>query len=68
MPRFLQVILAATAGFILAALGGCAAVELLSTANAQDRSLESSVMSLLVFWPIGSLAAGSWALLRRRPA
>ena len=68
MPRFLQVILAAIAGFILAALAGCAVVELLSTANAQDRSLESSVMSLLVFGPIGSLAAGIWALLRRRPA
>jgi high-affinity Fe2+/Pb2+ permease len=64
MPRFLKVLLAAVAGFIVAALGGCAAVELLSTANIQDRSLEQSVMSLFVFGPIGSFAAGTWAFLR----
>ena len=65
MPRLLKVILAAIAGFIVAALGGCAAVELLSTANAQDRSLEASAMSLLVFGPVGAFAASVWALLRR---
>jgi len=65
MPRFLKVILAAIAGFIVAAPTGCAVVELLSSANVQDRSLEASVMSLLVFGPIGSLAAGTWAWLRR---
>jgi hypothetical protein len=65
MPRFLKVIGAAIAGFFVAAAAGCAAVELLSTANAQDRSLEVSAMSLLVFGPIGSLVAGAWALLRR---
>lgn len=65
MLRFLKVVLAAIAGFLVAALGGCAAVELFSSANAQDRSLETSVMSLLVFGPIGALAAGIWAFLRR---
>jgi len=52
-------------GFIIAAMGGCAAVELFSTANVQDRSFETSVMSLLVFGPIGFLAAGIWAFFRR---
>ena len=65
MPRSLNVILTAIAGFLVAAPGGCVAVELLSTANIQDRSLEESVMSLLVFGPIGSLIAGSWAFFRR---
>lgn len=65
MPRFLKVILAAIVGFIVAAMGGCAVVELLSTANIQDRSLEASVMSLLVFGPVGALTSGLWALLRR---
>ena len=65
MRRFFKVVLAAIAGFLVAALAGCAAVELLSSANVQDRSLEESVMSLLVFGPIGSLAAGLWAFLRR---
>jgi hypothetical protein len=65
MPRILTVLLAAIAGFLVAAMAGCAAVELLSTANVQDKSLESSVMSLLVFGPIGALVAGLWALLRR---
>jgi len=66
MPRFLKVAVAAIAGFLVAAMGGCVAVELLSTANVQDRSLEVSVMSLLVFGPIGSLAAGIWAFVRRQ--
>lgn len=65
MLRFLKVVLAAIAGFLIAALGGCAAVELFSSANAQDRSLETSVMSFLVFGPIGALAAGIWAFVRR---
>lgn len=65
MPRTLKVMLAAIAGFVVAAFGGCAAVELFSTANVQDRSLEASVMSLLVFGPLGFLAAGIWAFLRR---
>ncbi len=64
MPRFLKVLLAATAGFVVAAFGGCAAVELMSTANIQDRALEESVMSLLVFGPAGFLMAGTWAYFR----
>jgi high-affinity Fe2+/Pb2+ permease len=65
MPRFLKVVLAAIAGFVAATSAGCAAVELFSSANVQDRSLESSVMSLLVFGPIGFLSAGIWAFFRR---
>ena len=65
MPRTLKVVLAAIAGFVVAAFGGCAAVELFSSANAQDRSLEASAMSLLVFGPLGFVAAGFWAFLRR---
>lgn len=65
MPRSLKVVLAAIVGFLVAAMGGCAAVELFSSANVQDRSLESSVMALLVFGPIGFLAAGTWAFFRR---
>jgi hypothetical protein len=40
-------------------------VELLSTANVQDRALEESVMSLLVFGPAGFLIAGTWAFFHR---
>lgn len=65
MPRFFKVLLAAIAGFVLGAMGGCAAVELFSSANVQDRSLETSVMSLLVFGPAGAFSAGLWASLRR---
>jgi len=65
MPRFLKILLIAVLGFIIAAMGGCTAVELFSTANVQDRSFETSVMSLLVFGPIGFLAAGIWAFFRR---
>jgi len=65
MPRFIKVLLAATVGFVIAAFGGCAAVELLSTANVQDRALEESVMSLLVFGPAGFLIAGTWAFFHR---
>ena len=64
MPRFFKVLLAATAGYVVAASGGCAAVELMSTANIQDRALEESVMSLLVFGPAGFIIAGTWAFFR----
>jgi hypothetical protein len=65
MPRLFKVLLAAIAGFVVAAMGGCVAVELLSSANVQDKSLETSVMSLLIFGPIGSVIAVFWKLLRR---
>jgi hypothetical protein len=68
MSRALIVLLASFAGFCIAAVGGCAAVDLFSTANAQDKALESSVVSLLLFGPVGFFAGGVWAFYNRKRA
>jgi hypothetical protein len=64
MPRFFKVLLSAIVGFVVAALGGCAAIELLSS-NQHDLSLEATMTAVFFFGPVGALVAGAWAYFRR---
>jgi cytochrome bd-type quinol oxidase subunit 2 len=65
MLRFLMVLLAAVAGFIVAAVAGYFLVMWFSS-NVHDRALEAAMTSVFVSGPIGAIAAALWAFIRGR--
>lgn len=63
MPRVLQILLIAVAGFVVAGVLGYFLILGLSS-NRHDRSLEAAMTAVFVCGPLGALLAGVIAFFR----
>jgi len=63
MPRIVQVLLFAVAGFAVGAAAGYFLISTLSS-NSHDRSVEAAMTSIFVCGPLGALVGGVLAFLR----
>jgi predicted PurR-regulated permease PerM len=65
MPKFVQVLIFATLGFVIAAVVGYFLVSTLSS-NRHDLSLEAAMTSMFVIGPAGAIVGAIWAYLRTK--
>jgi hypothetical protein len=63
MPKFVQVLLFAVLGFVLAAVAGYFLILWLSS-NRHDRAVEAAMTSAFVFGPLGAVLAAVIAYFR----